>query len=506
MIPGMAFDHRGFYLHASWQYEYPFAVRTWTLKDYTHMFQLLHDLGMDRVMIWPMTEIAPPPLSPVDREHFNAFREVVAAAQAQGLECWLTFAPCVSSTEAIRAVPFGDRVFYPNKRTLRLDDPVQRDAYMAHLGDLFQCLNNADGYVFIDGDPGGYPGAHPDAYVHMLSGARSILDRVCTGHRPKLIPWVWCGWGSDWDTEGVWKPDLRRLVEPFLKALKAHSPTEPWELLPGRSFCDGHANGRINFELIEEADLLERSTLMTYEIIEFEPTPPAFVLQFDDIRRVLREEGRHASVVRGVMGNAQQPITAFHNLFYFARCTESPDWLDKTDEQVLIALAEFLGGDANLLVPAWSIAHTPLDQIPPGLVERLRKSTLQAKRATWLPGGAEQYLDILALFAESRISVLQYTLPLPRMDVEAEDAWVAAAATVIKWWSRHRYVGDGNSGQDFKWAHTHPALLTPLVEWMKKITRSLDEGFEERIVDSLAAMEIISRENVALAVHELLKY
>ena len=43
-------------------------------------------------------------------------------------------------------------------------------------------------------------------------------------------------------------------------------------------------------ELTERAGLTEKSVLMCYEIIEFEPTPPAVVLQFDDIRRVLRQE------------------------------------------------------------------------------------------------------------------------------------------------------------------------------------------------------------------------
>ena len=37
-------------------------------------------------------------------------------------------------------------------------------------------------------------------------------------------------------------------------------------------------------------DLIEKSVLLCYEIIEFEPSPPAVVIQFDDIRRVSKEE------------------------------------------------------------------------------------------------------------------------------------------------------------------------------------------------------------------------
>ena len=34
------FRRCGFYLHAGWVYEYPFAVRRWTRDDYAGMFGL----------------------------------------------------------------------------------------------------------------------------------------------------------------------------------------------------------------------------------------------------------------------------------------------------------------------------------------------------------------------------------------------------------------------------------------------------------------------------------
>jgi hypothetical protein len=499
------FDKRGFYLHASWKYEYPFAVRTWSHKDYASMFQLLRSLGLNRVMIWPMTEVAPPPLSSIDQEYLTGFRKVIHAAKDCGLDCWLVFCANVSSTDTIRSLPFQDRVFYPNMRKFRLDEAKQFSSYMTHLRDLIQYLNNADGYVFIDGDPGGYPGANPEDFMVMLDGVRRILDEVCPDQSPKVIPWVWSGWGADWETEGVWKPDLRKLVRPFFEALKAHPPAEPWELLPGRSIREGHANGRINIELTEEADLLDRSTLLTYEIIEFEPTPPAFVIQFDDIRRVIRQEERYSAIVRGIMGNAQQPITSLHNLFYFARCTSMPNWIDKSDDEILHSLADFLGGNAEILVPAWTVAHTPLDRIPLDLDERVRDCDLRSETAQLIPGGEERYVSILAEFVKARISVLHNTSLQPLTKMDAAQRLTTSAVALVRWWSLHRYVYSGNNGPDFNWEHTHPVLLQPLMEWLRTVKCLIDKSLQQDVADELAGTQFISRDTAEKIVRKLLR-
>lgn len=481
-----SFDRRGFYLHASWQYDYPFAVRTWSRDDYAGMFKLLRSLGLNRVMIWPMTELAPPPMSEDDRRHFHDFRRVIEDARDTGLECWLVFCANLTTTVDVRGVPFKDRVFYPNKRTLRLDVPVEFDAYMTHLADILGCLNNADGYVFIDGDPGGYAGAQPAEFLRMLQGVRDALDRVAVGRRPKVVPWVWSGWGAHGDEIGdFWNVDLREFVRPFLAALKQTPPAEPWELLPGRSVRDGHANGRINFALAEEAGLLDRSTLLTYEIIEFEPTPPGFVDQLSDIRRVIREELPLAGQVRGIMGNAQQPICGIHNLFYFARCASDPAWLDKSDEEALSALAEFLGGPKELLVPAWRSGHLDLHEIPEELPARLRDCALTSECARMIPGGPALYLDLLAEFVAARRTVLEQTRDIPGTVEDAEDRLVHVAMAFMKWWSRHHYVLFGDKGPGFRWRYIHWALMKPYYEWIRQVT-PLVIGARESIVARLA--------------------
>ena len=78
---------------------------------------------------------------------------------------------------------------------------------------------------------------------------------------------------------------------------------EPWQLLLGRSHREGAANGRVNIAVADGLDLIDRSMLLCYEAIEFEPTVPAAVLQFDIIRRNLKDELRYAPQCAGVMGS-----------------------------------------------------------------------------------------------------------------------------------------------------------------------------------------------------------
>ncbi|HPG44859.1 MAG TPA: hypothetical protein PKW76_04190 [bacterium] len=473
MQPGFA--TRGFYLHRGWQYRYPFAVRSWNAEDFHNFFLLLRLLAFDRVMIWPMTEMAPPPLSAQDEHALRDFSAVIDDARLCGLRCWLVFCPNLTSHAEIGQQPFHDRIFYPFLRRLRFDRSEDSALLISHHEQILRCLPNADGYVYIDGDPGGYPGAKPDDYFSFLAAAHAILRQWHCGPEPaSLIPWIWAGWGSNWETLPAWHDDLQRFVVPFLRYLLEHPPAEPWEILPGRSIREGWANGRIIFDLVEKAGLLARSTLLTYEIVEFEPTPPAVVLQFDDIRRVLRQEYRYRSQVRGIMANAQQPVMALPNLYCWALCTADPVWLERRDEEILSHFASFLGGDAQVLIPAWSVASRQVVDLPADLPSRLRDLHLSAEPSRYLPGGSEKYLQILAEFAAVRMAILQKTNAAARNRRDFAKGVVGAMQALIRWWIQHGYVFTGEKGEGFRLEYCHAVLLSPLQQWIKSCRCSLD--------------------------------
>jgi len=487
----------GFYLHGCWKYNYPFAVRSWKKDDYHNMFQLLKQLGFNTVMLWPALEAVPMPLSEEDREAVRGFRPIIEDAQKCGLETWLTL--CIVTSQAeIAAKPWMERSLYYYMKTVWLNNPEEAKAYLKHRAALLEILNNADGYVTIDGDPGGYPGATPDKYLMVLLNDRKVIDRVGTHHKTqRIIPWVWAGWG----TKGVWQEPIEPFVRATLKALK-QKMVEPWEMLPGRSYREGRANGRINFAFAKEEGLLDRSTLMCYESIEFEPIPPLGRLQFENIRKVLLQEMKESAGARGWFGNAQQPIMVLPNLYLFARGTADPSYLAKSDEEVLCDLAELLGGPRKLLVPAWMCLRLKLEEIPTDLPAKLRAAKLSGEAAAYIPGGAKRYLEILAAETDSQIRLLRACAKKAHSPEEAARVITEGTGALVDWWKLHRYVRMGKGDEPFQWnfGTRYPILQ----RWCAQNVSN------PKIVREMAAQEIVRRgiltEKVARErVSELLK-
>ena len=454
-------SHLGFYLHTSWEYNYPFAVRKWRNPDFRAFFGLLEDLGFDLVMFWPLTETMPAPLSQADRAELEIMRGYVDEAHARHLDFWAVFCPNTTVYREAAEVPFPDRQFYPFKREMRLDNPEEREAYFAHRAEIFKVLNNADGYVTIDGDPGGYPGAQPEALVEVFLRDRAVINEFGTyGTEQKLVPWLWAGWGADWASNGPWREPIEPLTRPVLELLKERRlDLEPMEYLPGRSITDDWGNGRVNFQVVEDAGVTSQSMLLLYEIIEFEPAPPAPVIQFQDIRRVLRQEAPLIARARGIVGNAQQPVMALPNLWLVARGARADSYLDVSDAQVLIDFAEFLGGDPDLLAPAWSCLSLELSSLPPDLPARLRRSKLTSDRAQGIPGGPSHYLEILAAVCEARIRTL---LCAEKAEASPVESLTEGISALKSWWNVHRYTGTGEQGTGFRFEFTHPWLRAPV--------------------------------------------
>jgi len=138
-------SHVGFYLHGGWVFDYPFAPRTWQRDDFKNMFVLLGRMGYDTVMLWPLMEALPMPLSEGDAEQLRAFRPTVDDARAAGLRVWIAQCPNLTTDPALRAKPWRERNPYPVMRTVRFDNPDEKAAYFAHRAAMMRIVNNADG-------------------------------------------------------------------------------------------------------------------------------------------------------------------------------------------------------------------------------------------------------------------------------------------------------------------------------------------------------------------------
>jgi len=489
----------GLYLHACWAYRYPFAVRTWRRADYDAMFQLLRHMGYDAVMLWPVLETVPAPLSAADRATLGEFRAIVNDARRRGLETWLTQCAALTCKPEIASIPWPRRSLYGGlAQTVRLDEPGQAEPYFQHRAALMKILNNADGYVTIDGDPGGYAGATPDVFLEVFRRDRRAIDRFGTHPRAqKLIPWIWCGWG----TKGVWVEPIEPFVAASLETLEKGMP-EPWELLPGRS-REGHANDRLNVELARKAGLFPRSTLFLYEAIEYEPSIPAAVLQFDEIRAAMKKELELAPAAKGWFGNVQTPVMVLPNVYFFARAAREPSYLDRSDEDVLTDFAEFLGGPPDLLAPAWSCLRLGLDQLPIDLPERLRRVKLSGRAAAFLPGGATQYLDLLARQVDARLRLLRACGRPPETERETVTAVVEGTAALVDWWKTHRYVQGADGDEPFRWRFVHRSQYQMLRNWCKANVAE-PQGVMEKITHAVVERELLTRPIAEKRLAELL--
>jgi len=218
--------------------------------------------------------------------------------------------------------------------------------------------------------------------------------------------------------------------------------------------------------MTDRVGLLARSTLMLYEIVELEPTPPAPVLQFDYIRTVMRQEATLADAAKGIMGNAQEPILVLPNIWLFANAAQNPAYLDLDDCTILSGLAGFLGGDPDVLVPAWRSMYLNLHDIPADLPEKLRGARLQAESAGLIPGGPQRYLDIMAEFVDSRLRILRACGRSPSSRDDIRITLRESVEALRDWWNVHKYVFDGAT-TGFSIDFTHDGLKRPIAEYLQ---------------------------------------
>jgi hypothetical protein len=490
------FPRRGFYLHGCWVMNHPFSVRSWERQDFGAMFRLLRHLGYNTVMLWPTPETAPMPLSPADAATLRGYRPVIDDAKAAGLECWFTYCPNVISTEEVRPLPWKERSLYASTQIIRLSDETVAGKYLEHRRSVLRLIDNADAFVVIDGDPGGYPGAPVEEYLRILKNDQQAVP----GKR--VIPWLWNGWGRD-TSGGYWRAPVSPGVRASLEAMKQRM-TGQWELLPGRSHREDWANGRVPVAETERAGLMSRSTIMCYEAIEFEPTPPAAVLQFNLIRDVLKQESRLSGSARGVFGNCQTAVLVLPNLYFFGRGAADLAYLDKPDREVLADLASELGDTSGVLVAAWSCLNLPLDELPADLAGKVAALQLDTDFARSIPGGPARYVEILAAQVDSRRKLLEAVAEKPGTSAQAADSVAKGAAALLRWWRVHRYVGTGRYGDPFNWTFAHPSQVAVLKQHAKNCAAANPE-LVKIAAPKLAETGLLSQEQALKRLEELLR-
>jgi hypothetical protein len=271
-------------------------------------------------------------------------------------------------------------------------------------------------------------------------------------------------------------------------------------LLPGRSIRDGQGNGRKVISIMEEQGMSSQSVVFCYEAVEFEPVPPAPVLQFADIRRIVGQEEDHLNGnVRGWFANAQQPLMVLPNVFYFQRCTAERSYLARSDEEVLRELARLLGAPADPWIAAWSCFSRDLASLPADLPSHLRSARLKGLAARELPGGEAMYREIHAQAVECRRAALLALQP-----DAAPERVVEAVAVIGRWWALNRYAFAQTAGDRLDWNWVHWKFVAPLREACARHGAALQARRGE-LAERLALAAGLSPDGAREAIENLLR-
>ncbi len=333
----------GMYVHQHWPYNHPYAARTWTVADWRGYAGGLKLLGFNTILIWPIMETMPNPLTPSDRASLNKIGKVIDMLHKEHkMRVYIVICPNISAkNEEARKATFENRHYYYCEDLVNPRDPVALKKLVDWRETLMKPVKNVDGVAIIDSDPGGWPGSTNEEFVNLLDAHRKMFDRVRPGI--ELLYWMhagWRGWGRLYETGKLNTLGTPAEHEETVKLLMAKNP-EPW----------GMANG---LPIAKKLGIEKKIISFNYGMIEAEPSFP--MTNFTGDRAYA---GASSDAPRGVMGNAQTHCVQLPNTFAFSRgaagkpITEA-DWNGFADDlipgyghEILAAWRNLSGGDAQ---------------------------------------------------------------------------------------------------------------------------------------------------------------
>ena len=103
----------GMYIHQHWPYNHPYAARTWTVEDYRGYADGMKKLGYNMLVIWPVLETMPNPLTPSDQQNLAKMKQVISMLHREfGMRVMLALCPNIvaNNQEAAKAA-FPEEAF-----------------------------------------------------------------------------------------------------------------------------------------------------------------------------------------------------------------------------------------------------------------------------------------------------------------------------------------------------------------------------------------------------------
>jgi hypothetical protein len=297
---------RGMYAHTAWLYAYPYAVRSWTLTDWTAYIDWLVRHGFNLLQIWvPVGMMSVPPDS-----SDQAWLGIVSAAsryaqEQRGMTVWVGEA-ANNAVDDVRGVDFTQREYfrYCVGHLQNPQDARARELLAASRKTLYQTFAHADGFWLIDSDPGGWPGSPTEDFLSIVDLNAQLMSKYAKPDA-QFVYWMWFGWGTQ-------------------------SPEENYaRALHGIDHMIGSAHAMVScrtqhLAVVEREGWAERAVLIPYGAIEGEPRYPYTRWDPDSLKTAVGLAT--AARLVGCVGNAQTPGVQWPQIAALGRYLWPREW------------------------------------------------------------------------------------------------------------------------------------------------------------------------------------
>ena len=423
----------GMYMHQHWAYKHPYAVRTWTIDDWRGYIDGIHRLGYNAILIWPMLETMPDPLTPSDEVQLAKIASVIDMAHNDyKMNVSIVLCPNISpKNEEARKYKFEDRPFFHTDDRVDPGDPVAFGKLMAWREKIFAPLAKTDGLYIIDSDPGGYPNSTNMEFVYILGAHRRMLDHLRRGIQ--LDYWALAGWEaySKYYATGTFKwgaaDELRDAI-----SLIAKQNYEPWGVASHRGP-----------DLIDTLGMGNRVISFPYGSIEGEPSFPLTIYGGERAYKGGKNGGQ-----RGIMGNAQTHSVQLPNTFAFARgaqglSVEKSDYIKFADD--------LIPGQGALIVESWEALQGEDVERMKAAVKRLgalKSSQLNPGPLKGLLfGDPARFVNDLILQLQLAFSMYEFSAAVneePKKTERVKKTLASLASAAETWQQKHGYSNRWN--------------------------------------------------------------
>jgi hypothetical protein len=278
-------------------------------------------------------------LSAEDEAYLQEVQRVVDYAQKQrGMEVWIMqSANRVAVSDCKIKDPRFRTYWVPGEcqQDMNPADPEQFANILTHFEALYKIVNNADGFCFIDSDPGGWPGSPLSDQTKIFNGARKLLDHYNV-HAEKAK--LWMGWGGHPTGEDSGKR-ATALMQETIRNFKANL-AEPWSLISGMAPY---------LESAKNESALDKTVYLHYGAIEMEPAFPATNLGLESVQEVFDTAAKYPQL-QGIMGNNELMSLQFPRTFYFFNRAWDGEYKNRKEPEVLLELSSQLYPEHKQLI------------------------------------------------------------------------------------------------------------------------------------------------------------